>query len=224
MDRNLAVHMRTFGRTTDDPRGQMVYNRAGYDPFLITGIFEIDPRLESTDQGKYYAVHLRLMDFDAAPFKASVTVTFNNPPNNGNTLSLDGVTYTFRSTINDAAVNEVFKGIDADTAAYNLAAAINRSAGAGTSYSSATVAHPRCSAVQTLNVCRVEYRTAGTAGNGALALESLSNATLSSNVFSGGGPLKNDLVTVDRLVYRINDIGYDEDGLVTLRLILKTTV
>ncbi len=86
------------------------------------------------------------------------------------------------------------------------------------------MAHPLCQASVATNVCRVEFREAGTVGNGALALESLYNAKLSDTVFKGGGPLEGDLVTADRLVYRISDIGYDAEGKVTLRLILKTTI
>lgn len=231
MDRLLVVCRDTFGRGPDDPRGQITYTRTGYVPFSMTGIFEIDPRLENADEGKYYAVHLRLKDFDESPFKASVQVNFVNPPNNGNTVTLDDVTYTFRSTINDAVANEITRGSDGEAAAANLTAAINRVSGAGSQYSTATEAHPRCQATHVtsglptgiVSACRVEYLAAGTGGNGANALETLQNATLSANVFSGGGPLKNDLVAVDRLVYRINDIGYDAEGLVTLRLILKTT-
>ncbi len=224
MDRVLTRGINHFGRGADDSRGQIIYERTGYEPFVMTGVFIIDPRLENTDQGKYYAVDLRLKDFDTAPFSASVSVTFNNPPNNDNTIQLAGVTYTFKTTVDDEVENQVARGVTGEDAAQNLAAAINAGAGSGSSYSAATLEHPLCQAEQTVNVCRVEFIAPGTAGNGALALEALNNATLSNTVFTGGGPLKNDLVTADRLVYRINDIGYDAEGKVTLRLILKTTI
>jgi hypothetical protein len=224
MDRLLRRGIEHFGRGHDDSRGQIVYDRPGYDSFSMTGVFDVDPHLESTDQGKYYAVHLRLKDFDNAPFSASVFITFNNPPNSGNTVTLAGTTYTFRNGINNGTPNEVWKGVTGEDAAANLTAAINAGAGSGSLYSSITEPHPLCYATQLITVCRVAFRTPGTSGNGAKALENLNNATLSKTVFTGGGPMDNDLVTVDRLTYRINDIGYDPEGKVTLRLILKTTV
>jgi hypothetical protein len=232
MDRLLVVCRDTFGRTADDPRGQITYTRTGFSSFDMTGIVRIDHNLRTADFGKYYYVELRLKDFDAAPFPASVFVYFKNPPNNTNTVTLDGVTYTFKSTINDATANEVYRGVDGEAAAANLTAALNRTlAGAGTQYTTATVAHPRCLGVHVtsglpvgiVSACRVDYRTAGTSGNGALALESLHNASLSSTIFSGGGPLKKDIVTIDRQDYFVHEIGYDAEGLVTLQLEAKTT-
>lgn len=230
MDRLLVTCRDTFGRTAEDPRGQITYRRTGYADFVLTGIFDIDHRLENVNQGQYYAVNLRLKDFDGAPFSASITVQFDNLPNNGSNVTFDGVTYTFRTAINNAVAREVLRGATAVECAANLTVAINAGAGAGVKYSSATTEHPTCSAVQDSQYCVVSYDTAGTAGNNIVATESLYAARLirresdpvSTTVFTGGGALKNDLVIIDGLTYRISDIGYDPEGLVTLRVELKT--
>lgn len=216
MDRVLRRALRVFGRTT-------TYQRPGYAGFPLTGILNIDPRLESVDLGKFYGVSYRLADFDGAPFRASVTLTFSGLPGNGNTVTFDGVTYTFRSILTDAA-GDVQRGGSAVECSSNLTAAINADPdAAGLLYSAATVAHPTCSAMQDTESVRVSSLVVGLSGNNKLASESLNNATLSARLFSGGGPLTSDEVTIDGLAYKVGDVGYDAEGGVQLRLHVKTS-
>ena len=54
-------------------------------------------------------------------------------PSDGNTLTISGVTFTFKTTLTPAA-GEVLIGVSATTAAQNFKAALNGAAGAGTTY------------------------------------------------------------------------------------------
>lgn len=223
MDRVLTRTIGHFGRSGSHPSGPCVYQRAGYDTFELDGILEIDARLASVDLGKYYGVTFRLADFANATFAASVTLTFSDKPGNNNTVTFDGVTYTFKSVIGSAP-NEVWRADTALDCAKALAYAINADpAYAGSWYTSATEAHPTCLAVQNGQSVRVEYRTKGIAGNNKIASESLYNASLDSKLFYGGGPVESDEVIIDGLTYKVGDVGYDAEGGVTLRLHTKNS-
>ena len=215
MDYLLTRGLEMFGRT-------VTYSRAGYTSFNLTGILDIEPRLESVDLGKYFAVTLRLKDFENATFAASVRVQFDGTPGTNNTVTFDGVTYTFQNVLT-ATPREVLKSPQAVDCATALRHAINATAGQeGVWYSTGTTAHPTCIATQDGQDVIVSYRTSGIVGNNKSASETLYNASLSAKLFSGGGPIKSDEVTIDGLTYKVGDVGYDAEGGVTLRLHEKT--
>jgi hypothetical protein len=73
-------------------------------------------------------------------------VTTGQPANN-NTLTVDGLAYTFKTAINNANPREVLIGASWQETLQALVHAINDDGvGEGTSYSSATTAHPTCTA------------------------------------------------------------------------------
>jgi hypothetical protein len=231
MDSVLRTGLRIFGRNLetdengDEVDNRIIYTRSGYDPFRMVAVPDIIPHLESVNVGKFYSVSMRVKDFDDSPLTAFVQVTFNGVPNNHGTLTLDGIVYTFQTTLDDSVAYNVAKGANATESAANMVAAINAGAGAGTAYSSPTEAHPTCTATQLVtntNVCRVDYNITGSAGNGIVAQEAANYVVLSSKVFQGGGPLLGDLITFNGLVYNTTDIGYDSEGAVKLRLELKS--
>jgi flagellar hook protein FlgE len=93
-------------------------------------------------------------------------------PTQGQTVTIGGTTYTFATALNaQSAANTVKIGTDVPSTLANLAAAINLGAGAGTAYSSATVAanasvtasNPTATAL-TLTAIPI-----GTAGNNSIA-------------------------------------------------------
>ena len=113
---------------------------------------------------------------------ASVTVTFTGLPANGNTVTFDGVVYTFRTAITQENPREVDIGADAAECASNLADAINAEAGtSGTAYSNSTTAHPTCTASASTTACTVY------GANGFTASETLANATLNRTTAIGLG-------------------------------------
>jgi hypothetical protein len=204
-----------FGRNTS-------YQRPGYTAFAMVGIPKFLSRLEDVNRGQFISMSYRLVNFESATFSARVVVSFAGAPASNGTLIFDGATYTSKSTLDNSVANQFFRGISGFEAAENLAAAINAGAGAGSAYSSATVAHPTCSAeVDPDNGARVivSYLVTGIAGDGIEAEDHMSSASLDSRFFYGGGPLVNDLVTFDGVLYRVSDDpAKDAEGAIQLRL------
>lgn len=213
--RVMKVGQKTFGEPTS-------YQRPGYPAFTIVGVPEYLPRLEDVNRGEFYSVTYVLDDFSTAPFSASVLISFSGPPNDGGSVTIDGITYVDKQSINDAVPNQFFRGVTGFTAAANLAAAINATgSGAGTQYSSVTSPHPTCAALYVPGSAqvRVQYRTAGIAGNNIAVVDSMSFLTLDSRFMYGGGPLINDLVTIGPILYRVSyDPAMIAGGGVQLRL------
>lgn len=81
----------------------------------------------------------------ASQTKANALATFAGQPANGETLKIGNVTYTFKTAL--AAAYDVLIGAAASNTRDNLVAAITAGAGAGTTYGTATVAHPLVTAV-----------------------------------------------------------------------------
>jgi hypothetical protein len=95
-------------------------------------------------------------------------------PSNGNTVTIDSLVYTFRTSINNATEREVLIGADKAETMLHLSQCINDSGvGKGTEYSSATTAHPTCTAgVPTATTLTVSV----VAGGGASNLVALDNS------------------------------------------------
>jgi hypothetical protein len=133
-------------------------------------------------------------DSGVAPGTLSTSdLTFTAAAANNDTVTIAGVVYTFKTTINDATPREVFNGASATASATNLRAAINKDAGGGTLYSSATVAHKdmvaKIDAVTASNpsgpVVRATAYSYGIYANIAVT-ETSANASWSVNPLSGG--------------------------------------
>lgn len=105
-------------------------------------------------------------------------------PSNGETVTIDGKVYTFKTTLTSAD-GDVAIGASFLTAAYNLRAAISAVGGAGTLYGANTTAHPSVrdgyGAYNTAYV-PIEYRKRGAIGNTVALAETLAGT---GNVWSG---------------------------------------
>lgn len=218
MDRLLVTGNRIFGKTTS-------YQRPGFAAFDIVGVPEFVDRLEDPNTGPFYSIFYRTADFDAANFAASVSAVFSGIPNNGGTITFDGVTYTIVNTLDNAVPNQFFRGGSAFACAESLAAAINALPGyAGSAYSAATVAHPTCQADYSGDgfggaTVVVSYKTPGVTGDNIAAAETLSSCTLQSKVFAGGLPQLGDLLTLEGILYRVSDVPEpDTEGGIHVRL------
>lgn len=103
-------------------------------------------------------------------------------------LDWDGVGATLTGGANSVA-NEVVIGADADTSLANLKAAVNGSAGAGTAYSTATVASTEVTA-GTLNTTNhtlaIAAKTAGIAGNLLASTETSAHLSFTGATLAGG--------------------------------------
>lgn len=147
---------------------------------------------QDAQPGDYKTVNNQLPLDDTgveAPYTAAASVlTFTAQPANNDTITLDGVTYTFKSPFVDAAGN-VAIGAAVTNTIDNLCAAINGDAGAGTLYGTGTTASVNTSALNIENdQMRAVANTPGTAGNAIAIAESCANASWQSgNVFLTGG-------------------------------------
>jgi hypothetical protein len=218
MDRLNTLARDTFGKPTS-------YQRPGYPAFSITGMPEFLDRLENVDQGQFYSLFYRTADFDLAPFTASVKAIFSAPPNVDGTLTFDGITYSDVLTLDNSTPYQFLRGSSAMGAASNLSSCINADpAVAGTYFSSSTPPHPTCSADWMDNgdgtaTTTVSALLPGFMGDTLIAVDHMTNVSLDSRLFYGGGPKDNDLVTVDDTLFRVSDVPEpDPEGEIQIRL------
>jgi len=116
---------------------------------------------------------------------ASGTVTFAGVPSNNDTVTVNGVAYTFKSSM--TAANHVAIGTTAAASAQNLADAINANISTrGTAWYPATTANAYCIATVSSDVVTVQAKIHGTAGNSYTLAEAGSNTSVSGATLSGG--------------------------------------
>jgi hypothetical protein len=112
---------------------------------------------------------------------SKVILTFTGVPNNNDTCSLGGLTYTFKTSINNSNAREVFIGASASACATNLAEAINAGSGSGTDYSSATTAAGTFTASAASGVLTITTVATGFSANSQLSFtEGLNNASFTT--------------------------------------------
>ena len=116
-----------------------------------------------------------------------VVLTFTGVPSDAQTFTTGSITYRFKTTM--SAINDVLIGADATACASNLADAINdNTANEGVTYYTGTSANTYVTASAALGVVTITTITTGSSSVGiTTASESLSNATLDSGTYRGGG-------------------------------------
>lgn len=220
MDRLNTLGRDMFGKPTS-------YQRPGFPAFSIVGVPDFLDRLENVNQGQFYSVFYRIEDFadPATTFRASVRATFTGTPNAGGALTFDGITYEAVLTLDNSTPYQFLRGSSTFGAASNLSACINaESSVAGTFFSSSTPPHPTCSAEWVDNgdgtgTTIVSAIAPGLAADTLRASDHMSFASLDSKIFYGGGPLENDLVTLDGILFRVSDVPEpDPEGEIQIRL------
>ncbi len=142
---------------------------------------------------------------------------------NGDTVTIDGKTYTFQDTLTNVNGN-VHVGADAAESLFNLVSAINLLAGAGTRYATATTLHATVSAAGGPGLTMVA--TAKTPGPGGNAL---ATTEVSPEASWGGATLGGGTSTASTLCYLTDDpenpqkviaVGLDSSNRPTLQLVL----
>lgn len=102
------------------------------------------------------------------------------------TVTIDGVTYTFRTTLGVLA-NSVLIGANQTASHLNLQRAINKGAGGGSLYTLATVEHPTVwSSAVSGTTTVVLAKAAGANGNLIATTETLTNAAWGAAVLASG--------------------------------------
>lgn len=124
------------------------------------------------------------------PTRASGTLTLSANPADGETVTIDGVVYTFKNTL--AAAYDVKRGADATESAANLQKALDLSGTAGTNYHASTGRHATVGGLSSAaGVLTVKSRRFGAEGNLIATTETLgsgawANATLTNGRGSCG--------------------------------------
>lgn len=118
---------------------------------------------------------------------ARSTLTLTAQPLNTETVVLDAVTYTFNTILGGA--NSVLIGANTSDSITNLVAAILAiPASSGSLFGSGTVAHSTVTAEEGIgDTMLAEAKAKGTAGNGIVSTETLTNGSWSSATLAGGG-------------------------------------
>lgn len=162
------------------------------DEYITTGLRQIDA-----------VVGLIVFGTTAAPVAATQTVTFSaTNPTDGEVIVVGGVTYVINASVATTGAYSVLLSNTEATQAANFAAAINRTATAGTTYSLYVPQNPLVSAVAATAVVTLTARVPGAAGNAITLTASggstvVGGATLTGGADSvaGGNFVKNALGT-----------------------------
>lgn len=130
-------------------------------------------------------IHYHAGGLDAA---AVNSIEFTGNAVDGETLTIDGKTYTFQDTLTDVDGNVQIGALPADTVD-NVRAAINLDSGAGTAYAASTTVHPTVSAtdVDLPPTLEVTAKAIGIGGNAITVSETLTAARwLKTDTLYGG--------------------------------------
>lgn len=140
----------------------------------VEGVVSVPCSAHTSNANSAIAVGDKLY-YEDSDTKAVGTLTSDaTAPTAGDTVTIGTTVYTFRSPLSTGPTipYEVLIGISAAVALDNLKSAINGSAGAGTEYSTGTVAHPNVTATTNTDTTQVvEAAVAGGAGNGIATSE-----------------------------------------------------
>ncbi len=168
------------------------------------------------------------IDLSAAPtaVAANITGTFAANLTDGDTITVGGVAATCRATLTGAA-NEFLLGADLTATRNNYVALINGGAGAGTVYTSASVAHPNVTAAaSSTNAVVITARAKGTNGNAITLAESAAQfswAGAATTLANGVDPTAAEAKAAIILAINANAAGFKATSGGTNEIILQGT-
>jgi flagellar hook protein FlgE len=139
------------------------------------------------------------MNLDAsgsAAAQATGMLTLTGNANAGETVTIGGTTYTFVTAFttngsgadtvpNQILISNAASGAEAATLA-NLAAAINGGTGAGSNYSTGTVANASVTATAGTSTLSLTANSTGSAGNSITTTSTMANGTFGASTLTGG--------------------------------------
>lgn len=133
---------------------------------------------------------LKTIDTVTAAVAAFGTYTLASNVVDGDTVTIDGVVYTWETGALDAAYKVKVSAVDASGSLDNLIAAINGDAGSGTLYAAGTAAHPTVSAAAGAGDTMIATaRVAGSAGNAIATTEVSTHSSWGAGVLASGSDL-----------------------------------
>lgn len=122
----------------------------------------------------------------SAGVKATGVLTSSGVFQNNETVTIDDVVYTFKTTLTGAAY-EVLIGANAAASLDNLKSAINATAGEGSTYGTGTLAHDRVTATTNTDTTQtVEALYVGTYANSYVTTETCANVAWGAGTLASG--------------------------------------
>lgn len=119
-------------------------------------------------------------------FYATGTLTLSGQASDGDTVTIDTKTYTFKTTLTDVD-GYVLIGADESESAYNLVSAINGfPPGRGDVYAESTTIHTTVTALHNSNTVEVTANERGTGGNSIATTETGAQMSWGSSTLTGG--------------------------------------
>lgn len=144
-----------------------------------------------------------VIDNNSAVFAGGVLTLVGNPLN-GATVTVGSRTYTFQTTLTNTNGN-VKIGATKEDSAFNLASAINRGVGRGTTYATATTVHADVIASGPVGaVVTVTAKASGVAGNSIATTETL-NTAATGTIQLVSNAVDTKIVTIGSTVYTFQD-------------------
>ena len=158
-------------------------SRSGHRRFLMKFLTDRQAALAST--GAAVTVTLGTAAYGVY---ATGTLTASTRPSDGDTVTIGATTYTFKTTLSagPAVANEVLIGANVAATHTNLTAAINGSAGAGTTYGTGTTANASATATAGATTTVLTAIAQYTAGNSVVTTEVGSNTSFGAATLTGG--------------------------------------
>jgi hypothetical protein len=120
--------------------------------------------------------------------RSSVVGTLSGIPFDGESITINGIVYFWKSVLDNSLANGVHIGSTVAQCLANLYAAINDTGlNKSFAYSGATVAHPNCSAAAPSgSTITVRYKVGGTVGDGTPVSDSTASFSWAASSMSGG--------------------------------------
>ena len=211
----INQEINSIGSTTDYNGGQ-VFSTLANNTFLSDGVTSTTIGVTT---GALSAASLGLtpgtVTANVPAVAATATVSLTGLPADGDTVDVDGTTYTFKTALSTGptVADQVLIGSSAATAATNLAEAIDGTGTLGTNVSTGTTANANVSAVATGSTITLTAITAGTAGNAYTLTATGANTSVSGATFAGGAAAGTSTTT------ETNDLSTAADAQATLGLI-----
>jgi len=123
----------------------------------------------------------------SAGVKATGVLTASDVFTDGETVTIEGHTYTFKTTLVAGTPDQVLIGAAATNSLDNLKSAINGTAGGGTTYGTGTVAHDLVTATTNTSTAQtVEAKRVGTYANAYATTEACADAAWGAAVMESG--------------------------------------
>lgn len=137
--------------------------------------------------------------------------TLSDVMQDGETITIGDVEYTWKTALSSGptVAYEVLIGASAAASLDNLKLAINGGSGAGTNYSTGTVAHPLVIATTNTDTAQtIHSRTYGTGNNTLATTETTANGSWADTTLGGGTGASNPGVATAGATFTIGDQSY----------------